>query len=464
VIVALEVPLALNLERRAEAEAASVAQGQAQVIASIVGTTIAEDGEFDPGRFDDELADFAERVDGRVIIVDEEGVLLADSEGLDAAGELYATSDRPELVRAVRDDVPAREFRFSETLGQDIIASAVPVFVGDDTEGAVRITQSLERVRANVRRTMLGLIAIGAAGLAAGLLIAFVVARSFSRPLSRLAAAAGRLGRGDLSARTGRVGGARELDEVGRSFDEMAGRLEATVRAQREFVANASHQLRTPLTGMKLRLEAALADESVGDELRAQLEAADREVDRLSGLVDRLLLLARRAETAGEHHADVREAALRAVRRWEVRAREARAALEVVGEGVLASVEAADLDQMLDVLIDNAIAYAGGSITLETGSTDAWAVLAVRDRGPGIPDDERDRVLERFYRGRGSPPGGTGLGLAIVRELAERWSGGVAISSADGDGEEGTRIEVRLPIAQAPAAEGSGPSEGGGGS
>jgi signal transduction histidine kinase len=453
VIVALEVPLALNLERRAEAEAASVAQGQAQVIASIVGTTIAEDGEFDPGRFDDELADFAERVDGRVIVVDENGRLVADSEGLDAAGAMYATPQRPELVRAVRDDVPAREFRFSETLGQDIIASAVPVFVGNDTEGAVRVTQSLERVRANVRRTMVGLVAIGAAGLAAGLLIAFVVARSFSRPLSRLAAAAARLGRGDLSARAGPVGGARELDDVGRAFDEMADRLEDTVRAQREFVANASHQLRTPLTGMKLRLEAALADEGVGEEVRAQLEAADREVDRLSGLVDRLLLLARRVETGGEHRADLREAAERAVARWEVRAREARAALEVMGDGADAAVEPGDLDQMLDVMIDNAITYAGGSITLETGSADAWAVLAVRDRGPGIPDDERDRVLERFYRGRASPPGGTGLGLAIVRELAERWSGGVSIRSGDGEG--GTRIEVRLPIPPGPVADGA---------
>jgi signal transduction histidine kinase len=159
-------------------------------------------------------------------------------------------------------------------------------------------------------------------------------------------------------------------------------------------------------------------------------------------------------ETAGEHRADLREAAERAVRRWEVRAREARAALEVMGDGAEATVEPGDLDQMLDVMIDNAITYAGGAITVEAGSADGWAVLAVRDRGPGIPDDERDRVLERFYRGRGSPPGGSGLGLAIVREVAERWSGGVSIRS--GHGEEGTRIEVRLPIAPGRVAERSG--------
>jgi signal transduction histidine kinase len=447
VIVALEVPLALNLQRRALAEAEAQALAQAQVIAATVGSSIEDRGEADWDRIQDEVVRFVEETgaDLRVIVVDEEGFLRADSSGTEALGQPYATPERPEIVSAVENDVPDSDPRFSDVEGREILATAAPIFVrGEPRGGAVRITQGMGEVRANVRGAILGLVAIGAAGLAAGLLIAFVVARSLSRPLGRLAAAATRLGSGDLSARAGGSGGASEIEEVAASFDEMAGRLEQAIRSQREFVANASHQLRTPLTGMKLRLESALADKQCPPDIRRQLEAADHEVDRLSGIVDRLLVLARLVETGAERQVDLRHAADRALARWGDRARQAGASLEVKGEGAVAEADPADLDQILDNMIDNAIAYAPGPVTVETGQENGQVFVAVRDRGPGIPEDERDRVVERFYRGHGVPAGGSGLGLAIVRELAGRWDGTVSVQ---GPAEGGTRIEVLLPAA-----------------
>src|SRR5690606_4249872 len=130
------------------------------------------------------------------------------------------------------------------------------------------------------------------------MILAYLLAGSLARPLRRLADAARRLGSGDLSSRTEGVGGAREVEELARSFDEMAARMEATVRAQREFAANASHQLRTPLAGMKLRLEAVDAA-GLPDDARRQVAAAEREVDRLTGIVERLLATARAAEATG---------------------------------------------------------------------------------------------------------------------------------------------------------------------
>jgi two-component system sensor histidine kinase TctE len=212
------------------------------------------------------------------------------------------------------------------------------------------------------------------------------------------------------------------------------------VQAQREFVANASHQLRTPLTGMKLRLESAIAH-SPDEETRRRLEAADREVDRLAEIVDRLLDRSRDIEEGQPVLVDLRDAVDRAIARWSDRAATSRSSLVARGSGGRAQGNPSDVDQILDNLLENAVSYAPGEVTVESGVRDGHAILAVQDRGPGIPADELDRVTERFYRGRGAPAGGTGLGLAIVRDLAEKWDGSVEVSNAP---ENGTRVEVRL--------------------
>jgi signal transduction histidine kinase len=312
--------------------------------------------------------------------------------------------------------------------------------------GAVRITQNVQDVTDAVRSTTIGLIAVGLAGLLAGLVIAFALAGSLSRPLTRLAATAHRLGRGDLGARVGDVGGASEIEDLGHSFDEMADRLERSVVAQREFVANASHQLRTPLTGMKLRLEAASTD--APPELRRQLDAADAEVDRLAAIVDRLLVSARRIE-AGERvaDADLARAAGRALDRWRDRATTASCALELEAGSAVAMADPTDVDQILDNLLENAIRYAPGPITIGSGVHEARAALWVRDHGAGIAPSDRERVTERFYRGSGAPDGGSGLGLAIVRDLAEGNGGALEVRGAEG---RGTVVEVRFRLADAP--------------
>ena len=291
-----------------------------------------------------------------------------------------------------------------------------------------------------MNRVTFGVIVIGLTGLLAGLVIAFAMAGSLARPLDRLASTARKLGSGDLQARAGDVKGASEIDDLARSFDEMADRLERTVQAQREFVANASHQLRTPLTGMKLRLEAAAA-QSDDPDVKRQLHAADAEVDRLAETVNRLLVMAREVEAGtgpAEPVTDLREAVAQAAERWSERAERLASTVRVDARTEApARINATDLDQILDNLLDNAIAYAPGVVDLEAAPT----FVAVRDHGPGIPEDELGRVTERFYRGRGAPSGGSGLGLAIVRDLAERWGGSVRIESPP---EGGTRIEVTL--------------------
>ena len=376
---------------------------------------------------------------GRVIVVDEAGTLVADSEGPEEIGTSFATPGRPE-IRSALNGTPHSQIRDSADLGHDIIATAVPIQEEGEIVGAVRITKNVQQVNDNVRNVTLGLLAIGVAGLVAGLLLAFGLAGSLSRPLTRLANTAKDLGEGDLSARAGDVRGPREIEELGRSFDEMAQRVERSVQAQREFVANASHQLRTPLTAMKLQIEGAISD-ATDDEVRERLLAADREVDRLSEIVDRLLVMAREIEEGTSARVDVQDAARRAVDRWSERAAQRHSSLEIRGDGGSARADPTDLDQIFDNLIDNATSYAPGEVIVETERSNGRVVVAVRDRGNGIPSDEVARVTERFYRGKEAPTGGSGLGLAIARQLAEKWGGTLNVESTPG---EGTRVEVTL--------------------
>ena len=448
VLVALSIPLLVSLRARARNDVEKSTLSFVQTIAGFLDGESLKQGAW----LSDHVAAWADQGGGRVIVMDAHGVVLADSAG-QAVGKNYNNGLRPEIQKAldVHNPTATSSTRYSNTLKAEILAAAAPVFDQGNLVGAVRLTKNIQAVNDAVRSTTISVIAlIGGAGLLVGLVIAFAMSGSLAKPLTRLASTAHRLGTGDLSARAGTVEGADEVRELARSFDDMADRVERTVQAQREFVANASHQLRTPLTGMKLRLETAY-DQAPTMELKQQLAAADQEVDRLAATVDRLLVMSRKLEEGEPTGVELLDAASRALERWSDRAGQHASTLSISGEPALAEANPTDVDQILDNLIENAIRYAPGSIEIQTGTADRRAFLAVRDHGRGIPAEERAKVTERFYRGRGATPGGSGLGLAIARELAERWGGALAVQSADGGG---ARIEVRFRVAAPPSPNG----------
>jgi signal transduction histidine kinase len=431
VIVVLTIPLAINLRARAKVELEKETLVNVQTIAASIGKETLKD----PRALNKLVLDYSLQMGGsRVVVTDSKGIVLADSDGT-AVGENFNNGLRQEITVALNptNPTPTALTRFSTTEGHDIMVAAAPILDENRVNGVARITRNIQDVTDALHNVTVAIMLIGLMVLLAGLVIAFVMAGNMARPLTRLATAARRVGAGDLSARAGTVQGATEVLDLARSFDEMADRLERTVRSQREFVANASHQLRTPLTGMKLRLESAAADATDVD-LKHQLQAADQEVDRLSHTVDRMLVMAKQIEEGEPTTVDLRAAADGAVSRWRERVEGAGGSIKATGPGGIVAANPEDLDQIVDNLVDNALAYAPGPIEILTEPSGNRLLLAVRDHGSGMAMEDRARATDRFFRGPGASGEGSGLGLAIARELTERWGGTLAVADAEGGG------------------------------
>jgi signal transduction histidine kinase len=446
-LVALEVPLGLNLSRRVDAEVKAEAAGQAQLVAASAAGRLERSAELA------RLARTAARaVGGRVIVVDARGRLLADSAGAGLSSASYA--GRPEVAEALRGGL-SQGTRFSDSLDQELLFTALPILDGGRRVGAVRVTQSVDAVRSEVRRAALALVGLGAAALVLGLGVAWLLAGFLTRPLRALTEAARRVEAGDLDARATEAG-AREHREVAHAFNDMTERLGRSLVAQRDFVANAAHQLRTPLTGLRLRLESA-GLKAEDPALRRDLAAGEREVERLSRTVSDLLALAREGQRAAPA-APLRlsDAADDALERWTPVAEERPCLLELddTSRGARVLVSREDVALILDNLVENAIEHtAPGTVVAVELSADAReGRVAVADAGPGLAAGEEERVFERFFRGRssGGRPDGTGLGLTLVRVLARRAGGDASIANRP---EGGARAEVRLPMA--PGADAS---------
>ena len=436
-LIALGVPLAVSLRDRVDAEVKSQARSQADVVAASASELL------DPGQrpaLRNLVQVSAGTVRGRVIVVNRRGRLLADSAGA-PAGRSYA--DRPE-VRAALEGHGEQITRNSKTLGASILATSAPVLSHRLTAGAVRITQSVSAVNSAVKTSLLDLAALAGVVLLLGLAAGAVVASQIARPIRRLDRAARQVATGDLDS-TVAVEGSTEQRSLARAFNEMTQRVKRLLRGQQDFVADASHQLRTPLTGLRLRLEALEERSREDGATAAELEAALGEIDRLSLIVEELLVLSR----AGEHElpaesVDLGDAAERAAERWRHGAEEGSVGLEARRSEEAAEVWCAahDLDRAIDSLLENALRYSppGSAVTIEVGP----GRVEILDRGPGLEPGEEEAVFERFRRGSAGRrgPGGTGLGLPIARELTRQWGGEVTLAPREGGG---TRATIRLP-------------------
>ncbi|MFB6822938.1 sensor histidine kinase [Streptomyces virginiae] len=265
------------------------------------------------------------------------------------------------------------------------------------------------------------------------------------RPVSAIRAELAAVTGSELDRRVPDPGGADEIARLARTVNDTLDRLERSDARQRQFTADASHELRNPLAAVRSRLEVALAMDRPD---RESVAAALADTERLQAIAADLLLLARLDGGPAPRSEPVDLALLAAedaARRGGERGGE-RVALRLdAGAPVPASGDPARLERALANLVDNALRYARAEVVVRATEHDGWAVLEVTDDGPGILEADRDRVFERFVRldaDRGRASGGTGLGLAIAREIARAHGGDVrALPAPTG----GARLVLRIP-------------------
>jgi signal transduction histidine kinase len=314
--------------------------------------------------------------------------------------------------------------------------------------GTVVLERPTGPLNQNIANLWLYLIVLAGVAMAAAVLVAIYLARWVSRPLARLDTAAGKIADGDLTVRAGTGYGPPELRRMAATFNMMAGRLETLVHGHRAMLADASHQLRTPLTALRLRLDLLATDASPST--AAELAGAQEEIARLSRLVDGLLATARaEALTEQLETIDVVDAVAERVSAWQPVAdgHDVKLIAEVPGDPrrdsaggrPMVALGAGHLEQILDNLIDNAIGAIGGSgagasggiVRISTANGASGPLLTVADDGPGMTPQERSRAFLRYTTGSQN---GTGLGLAIVHRLVTANGGSIRLADTPGGG------------------------------
>ncbi|TRW46728.1 ATP-binding protein [Georgenia yuyongxinii] len=373
-------------------------------------------------------------------------VLLASTA---RAGEraLVASRPPPGSSVTVRVNVPDEEETEFVAVAKGVATPAGPM--------VVIAAQSLEPA-AESTAVAVGLLAVG---LPAVLLVVagtcyWLTGRALA-PVEAMRRKVAGISSSDLSARVPVPPAGDELTRLAETMNAMLGRLEASSQVQRRFVADASHELRSPIATIRTELEVARrhADRTDWEAVSADALA---ETERLHRLVSDLLLLARADERTGtlrREDVDLDDLMLDEARRL----RAAGVAVDVQSPPVRVVGDGAALARAVRNLVDNAVLHGGSRVSLLLRADRAQAVMEVVDDGPGIPVDQRERVFDRFVRldaSRERAAGGTGLGLPIAREIARAHGGDVTV----GNGATGARLVLTLPLPDDLAPHGSRPS------
>jgi len=335
--------------------------------------------------------------------------------------------------------------------GEETLILAEPVLIDGDVRGVVVTASPTASARSNVALWWGFIAAVGVLACVLALLAALPLVRWILRPVRRLDEATGSLVAAVVSGRdvvrVGDGGGPPELRQLGRSFDRMAGSVAEALAAQRAFVADASHQLRNPLTALKLRL--VNLEGQVEPEAEEHREAAVAEAARLNQLLDGLLAMARAEAGAGEPvPTDVAPVVAARVADWSVvaRARGVRLWTEGDLDGVRVSSPPRGVDAVLDALLDNALKFTpeDSEVVVSAEVTGGLLRLSVRDDGPGLRAEELERATDRFWRSSAhqNVPG-SGLGLAIVARIVTRADGTLELDLPE---RGGLRVTAGFPV------------------
>ncbi|MER7459765.1 HAMP domain-containing sensor histidine kinase [Micromonospora sp. NPDC126480] len=419
VLFALETPLAATLASRETERVRADRLADATRFASLAGPALRGGT---PGPINSELESYDELFGIGAAVVDRDRRTVVSSASWRAA---------PGTRTAVDVALSGQQASGPESVLPWVdgpIVVAVPINDGGEVLGAVVTTTPADRVRRTVTTWWLVLAGTGLLAVLACVLTAFGLAGWVLRPVTELDAVTHEIAEGDRGARVQHRLGPPELRRLAESFNHMADAVSDVMDRQRAFVAHASHQLRNPLTALRLRVEEL--GPSLGDpQGRAEHQLALEETDRLALVLDALLTLAR-AERTDNLRVTVDAAAIAAnrVAAWTplARRRSVTLRLDTCRRPAYARTVPTAVDQALDALIDNAVKFsgAGGEVTVQVRRADDGTTLEVRDTGPGMTASQLDQATERFWRApEVQNVDGAGLGLTIVAVLVDASDG-----------------------------------------
>ncbi|MGI3222646.1 sensor histidine kinase [Streptomyces sp. GTA36] len=452
VLAGLEIPLGYLYARGETDRFAQTVERDATMLAEVTEENIEEGNTAELPKL---IGDYTARTGGQAIVVDRTGVVLAASGSTVRTGTNL--SAEPDIATALSNQ-PTTGTRTGAD-GSEALYATQPGSSGTTIRGALRLTYPMTMVTERVHQIWLALALAGACVLAAVALVAFTLARWITRPLRTLHRATTQLAGGRLTHPPDATTGPPELRELAASFTHTATRLQQLLDAQQAFAGEASHQLKTPLTALRLRLEnfEPYLDPRAHDSLNETIG----EVERLGRMVHGLLALARLENSATTPEpTDLDTVLAERAAMWESLAAEQHVALAVTGTtaGRVWAIPGA-LEQVIDNLVANALRVSPPGTTL-TLTRAPGAELHIIDQGPGMSAADRERAFDRFWRASDSHHDGTGLGLPIVRHLVRASGGEITVHPAPGGG-----LDARVRLQPAPPTNGSrGPRRLAGGS
>lgn len=380
----------------------------------------------------------------RVLIVNTGGVVIVDSYSTMNGVKLNAR-EVLEVLTGISDT--SYGYHRIESEGKSPFWSAYyvsSIIYGSETIGAVVFSQSLEDVTSGTRSVtqqltvffILSLVLVGS--------LSYFLTSHVTKPIDDLKDAAAKVGRGNFSVRVV-PSGSKELVELAKVFNSMTDHIQNIDKQRSEFISNASHELKTPITSMKILAESLLSEDNVPPEIYKEfLTDINAEMDRLNNLVKDLLLLTKLEDakaTLTFEDADITEMCSRAVRMLSPLAEKKNIELKYVYEEyVEANCSKSTIYEAISNLVENAIKYAkdGGKVTIRARYFKGKFVdVSIEDTGEGISEEDQEHLFERFYRvdkARSRATGGTGLGLHIVKQIAKAHGGTVFVKSKLGKG------------------------------